>query len=79
MGGAEGMGGSFGHGAFWGRGGGDLDGGEQTRTALVHGRKTGVLLRGTALLRWIEEGQQNWIYERVTAVSVGGVRMVAVY
>ena len=49
------------------------------RTALVHGRKAGVLLRGTALLRWIEEGQQKWIYERVTAVSVGGVRLVAVH
>ena len=46
--------------------------------ALVHGRKTGVLLRRTALLRWIEEGQQKWIYERVTAVSVGRVRLVAV-
>ena len=45
------------------------------RTALVHGRKAWVLLRGTALLRWIEEGQQKWIYERVTAVSVGGVRL----
>ena len=38
------------------------------RTALVHGRKAGVLLRGTALLRWIEERQQKWIYERVTSV-----------
>ena len=37
------------------------------------------MLRGTALLKWIEVGQQKWIYERVTAVSVGGVRMVAVY
>ena len=51
----------------------------EQRTALVHGRKAGVLLKGTALLRWIEEGQQKWIYERVTAVSVGGVRLVAVY
>ena len=49
------------------------------RTDLVHGRKAGVLLRGTALLRWIEDGQQKWIYERVTAVSVRGVRLVAVY
>ena len=44
----------------------------------MHGRKAGVLLRGKALLRWIEEGQQKWINERVTAVSVGGVRLVAV-
>ena len=49
------------------------------RTASLHGRKAGVLLRGTALLRWIEEEQQKWIYERVTAVSVGGVRLVAMY
>ena len=49
------------------------------RTALVHDRKAGVLLRGTALLRWIEEGQHKWICERVTVVSVGGVRLVAVY
>ena len=49
------------------------------RTALVHGRKAEVFLRGAAFLRWIEEGQQKWIYERVTAVSVGGVRLVAVY
>ena len=49
------------------------------RPALVDGRKTGVLLRGTALLKWIEAGQQKWIYERVTAVSVGRVRLVAVY
>ena len=48
---------SFGYGAFWG---GDLDGGElKHRTALVHGRKAGVLLRGTALLKWIEKGQQK--------------------
>ena len=60
-------------------GGGDLDGENEHRTALVHGRKAEDLLRATALLRWIGEGHQKWIYERVTAVSVGGVRLVAVY
>ena len=43
----------------------------------MHGRKAGVLLRRTALLKWLEEGQQKWIYERATAVSVRGVRLVA--
>ena len=58
------MGGGFGHGAFW-RGGGVIWMGEnEHRTALVHGRKAGVLLRGTARLRWIEEGQQKWICDR---------------
>ena len=42
------------------------------RTTLVHCRKAGVLVRGTASLRWIEKGQQKWIHERVTAVSVRG-------
>ena len=51
---------------------------DQHRTALVHGRTAGILLRGTALLRWIEEGQLKWMFESVTAVSVGGVRLVAV-
>ena len=40
--------------------------------------KAVVLLRGRALLRWIVEEQQKWIYEREAAVSVGGVRLVAV-
>ena len=57
----------FGAGEIW-------MGENEHRTALVHGRKAGVFLRGIALLRWIEEGQQKWIYERVTAV-----RLVAVY
>ena len=49
------------------------------RVELVHGKKARVLLRGALLLRWIEEGQQKWLYERVAAVVVGGVRMVAMY
>ena len=52
---------------------------DQHRTALVHGWNTGVLLRGTALLRWIEEGKQRGIYKRMTAVSLGRIRLVAVY
>jgi hypothetical protein len=47
--------------------------------AIVHAKKSGVLLRGGALRRWIEEGQQKWFGERVTAVVFGGVRMVSVY
>ena len=39
MGGAEGVGGSFGHGAFWG--GGNLDGEKGKQDGLVHGRKAG--------------------------------------
>ena len=46
MGGAEGMGGSFGHGAFWGGRGGDLNGENEHSTALVHGRKGGGFVEG---------------------------------
>ena len=75
------MGGSFSYGAFWeGEEEGVIWMGEnEHRTVLLHGRKAEVLLWGTALLKWIEEGQQKWTYERGTAVSVGGVRLVAVY
>ena len=73
------MGGSFGHGDFWGGGGGDLDAGERTQDGFGARQEGGGFVEGTALLRWIEEGQQKWIYERVTAVSVEGVRLVAVY
>ena len=52
---------------------------DQHRSALIQGRKARVLLKGTALFRWIEEGQQKWIYESVTAVSDGGIRLVAEY
>ena len=50
----------FGEGMIW-------LGQDQHRMALEHGRKACVLLRGTALLRWIEEGQQKLIYKMVTA------------
>ena len=51
MGEAEGMGGSFGHGAFWGGGGGDLDGRERTQDgfgARQEGRGVVEVVRGGA-------------------------------
>ena len=52
---------------------------EEEEVALVHGKKAGIMLRGTALRRWVEEGQQKWIGERVVAVVMGGLRLVSVY
>ena len=52
---------------------------EEHKVAIIHGMKSGILLRGVALDRWVQEGQQKWLYDRVTAVVCGGVRLVSVY
>ena len=52
--------------------------GEKT-CVIVHGKKAAVLLRGRAVRMWVEEGQRKWFGERVTAVVLGGMRLVAVY
>ena len=49
---------------------------DECRLVVVHGRKSGVLLRGGALEAWISEGQSKWVSERVTAVVFGGMRVV---
>ena len=36
---------------------------DECRVAVVHGRKSGVLLRGGALEAWINEGQSKWVNE----------------
>ena len=52
---------------------------DECRVAVVHGRKSGVLLRGGALEAWISEGQSKWVSERVTAVVFAGMRVVSAY
>jgi exonuclease III len=54
-------------------------GGDTDLTAVIHGRKTGIILRGRALKRWMEEGQNQWFEERATTVTIGEFRLVAVY
>ena len=46
-----------------GRCGSGMVGEEETQVAVVHSKRSGVLLRGVALRRWIEEGQQKWMDE----------------
>ena len=36
---------------------------DECRVAVVHGRKSGLLLRGGALEAWIREGQGKWVSE----------------
>ena len=43
------------------------------------GRKSGVMMYGSALREWVNEGQKKWLSERVTAVVFGGMRLVSVY
>ena len=52
---------------------------DECRVAVVHGRKSGVLLRGGALEAWINEGQNKWLSERVAAVVFAGMRVVSAY
>ena len=52
---------------------------DECRVAVVHGRKSGLLLRGGALEAWIREGQSKWVSERVTAVVFAGMRVVSAY
>ena len=46
---------------------------------VIHAKKSGIVLRGWALQRWREEGQKRWFGERVVAVEVGGMHLVAAY
>ena len=54
-------------------------GDEENRVAIVHSEKAAVVMRGEVVKRWIEEGQKCWRGKRMVAVSVGGMRLVAVY
>ena len=37
----------------------------------------GILLRGSAMEKWVEEGQQKWMTDRVTTAVLVGVRLVS--
>ena len=52
---------------------------DECRVAVVHGKKSGVLLQKGALEAWINEGQKKWMSERVTAVVFAGMRVVSAY
>ena len=54
-------------------------GANENLTAVVHSRRTGIILRGRTLDKWIEEGQNKWFEPRATTVTVGEFRLVAVY
>ena len=49
------------------------------RMALVHSRKTRVVLSGSALEGWTRNGQRVEHRERTTAVVTEGARFVAIY
>ena len=65
---------------IWADGEGVVWLGEGTgRVAIVHGMRTGILLRGEMVERWVDEGELKWYEERVTVVAVAGMRLMAVY
>ena len=52
---------------------------DECRVVLIHGKRSGVMLRGIAMEKWVEEGQRKWLNERVSAVVLGGMRVVSAY
>ena len=52
---------------------------DECRVVLIHGKRSGVMLRGIAMEIWVEEGQRKWLNERVSAVVLGGMRVVSAY
>ena len=52
---------------------------DECRVVLIHGQRCGVLLRANAMEKWVQEGQKKWMNDRVTAVVLGGMRVVSVY
>ena len=57
----------------------NLMGEEGRRVIIVHSEKSAVVMRGEVAEMWIEEGQKCWRGKRMAAVSVGGMRIVAIY
>ena len=52
---------------------------DEHRVVMIHGKRSGVMLRGEAMEKWVDEGQKRWMYERVTAIVLGGMRVVSAY
>ena len=52
---------------------------DDNRVAIIHSRKSAILLRGRWLERWMMDRQRKDFSERTTTVVIGEVRLVAVY
>ena len=52
---------------------------EDSRVVMIHGKRSGIVLRGNAMEKWVDEGQKKWMNERVTAIVLGGMRVVSAY
>ena len=46
---------------------------------MIHGNKSGVVLSGDPLRKWIEGGQRKWIGDRITAVRIDTVHIISAY
>ena len=52
---------------------------DECRVVMIHGKRCGIMLRGNAMEKWVQEGQKKWMNDRVTAVVLGGMRVVSAY
>ena len=54
-------------------------GDKPNQAVVIHSQKCGVLLLNDLLEEWIASGQQKSFSERVTAVQIGRLRLIATY
>ena len=52
---------------------------DECRIAVIHGKRSEILLRVSAIEKLVEEGQQKWTNDRVTTVVLGELRVVSPY
>ena len=52
---------------------------EDELSAIIHGKKSGILIRGEILDKWCEEGQSKRCGERSTAIRSGSIMLVSTY
>ena len=52
---------------------------DDNQMAVVHSKRTGVILRGDMLRRWVEGGQRVTHYDRATTVIIENMRLISIY
>ena len=52
---------------------------DDNQMAVVHSKRTGVILRGGLLRKWVEGGQRVTHYDRATSVIIDNLRLISIY
>ena len=52
---------------------------EDEEVAIIHSKRSGIILMGELLRCWIKEGKKMTLEQRVTTIIVSGMRIISVY